>query len=101
MPSLHPLPPGAAPAPPAIGQSSTGGVLAAAVVGLWTGERLVYRADAYAAGRTDRETVEAAIRRFADLNDAPMEWGRFAALRRMEPPLARRIDRLRDRASWE
>ncbi|WP_436925228.1 hypothetical protein [Halosimplex amylolyticum] len=77
------------------------GVLAAGAVGLCAGTRLVYRADADAAGRTSREAVEAAIRRFADLNDAPMEWGRLATLRRMEPSLNRRIDRLRDRASRE
>ncbi|WP_415379647.1 M48 family metalloprotease [Halosimplex sp. TS25] len=76
-------------------------VLTAGAVGLWAGTRLVYRADADAAGRTSSEAVESAIRRFADLNDAPMEWGRLATLRRMEPPLARRIDRLRDRASRE
>lgn len=45
--------------------------------------------------------VEGTIETFADPNDAPMEWGRLAALRRMEPPLVRRIDRLRDRASRE
>jgi len=82
------------------------GVAALAVLGvggvaLRAGQRLVYRADADAAAQTDRETVEEVIRRFADLNDAPMEWGRLAALRRMEPPLTRRIDRLRDRASRE
>lgn len=37
--------------------------------------------------------VEGTIETFADPNDAPMEWGRLAALRR--------IDRLRDRASRE
>ena len=75
------------------------GSLALGVLALWAGQRLVYRADAYAAARTSRETVEETIEAFADLNDAPMEWGRLAALRRMEPPLVRRIDRLRDRAS--
>jgi len=76
--------------------------LAAVAVGgaaLWAGQRLVYRADDYAVTRTDRETVEETFESFADLNDAPMDWGRLAALRRMEPPLTRRIDRLRDRAS--
>ena len=68
-------------------------------VALWAGQRLVYRADDYAVARTDRETVEATLAAFAELNDAPMEWGTVAAVRRMEPPLVRRIDRLRDRAS--
>lgn len=76
-------------------------VLLAGTAALWLGQRLVYRADADAAARTSRETVEAVLRRYAELNDAPMEWGRLTALRRMEPPLARRIDRLRDRASRE
>ena len=71
------------------------------VVALWAGQRLVYRADDYAVARTGRETVEATFESFADLNDAPMDWGRLTALRRMEPPLTRRIDRLRDRASGE
>lgn len=74
-------------------------VLAAGGLGLWAGQRLVYRADAYAVERTSRETVEATIERYADLNDVPMEWGRLTALRRMEPPLTLRIDRLRDRAA--
>lgn len=76
-------------------------VVAGGTVGLWAGQRLVHRADADAVERTSREAVEAAIRRFADLNDAPMEWGRLTAVRRMEPPLTRRIDRLRDRAARE
>jgi len=76
-------------------------VLLAGTAALWLGRRLVYRADADAAARTSRETVEAVLRRDAELNDAPLEWGRLTALRRMEPPLARRIDRLRDRASRE
>lgn len=76
-------------------------VIAVGAVALWAGRRLVYRADADAADRTGRETVEETIRRFADLNDVPMEWGRLAAFRRMEPSLTRRIDRLRDRASRE
>ena len=86
------------------GTSDAVGVFAAVGVGavaLWAGQRLVYRADDYAVARTDRETVEATFESFADLNDAPMDWGRLAALRRMEPPLTRRIDRLRDRASEE
>ncbi|WP_459193407.1 M48 family metalloprotease [Halosimplex sp. J119] len=74
------------------------GVLVAGAVGLWAGTRLVYRADAYAAARTSRDAVEATIQRFADLNDAPMEWGRIATLRQMEPSLNRRIERLRDRS---
>ncbi|WP_123535115.1 M48 family metalloprotease [Halosimplex salinum] len=76
-------------------------VVAAAAVALWAGQRLVYRADAAAVQRTSRDAVEAAIRRYADLNDAPLERGRVAALRRMEPSLSDRIDRLRDRASRE
>ncbi|QLH80634.1 M48 family metalloprotease [Halosimplex pelagicum] len=76
-------------------------VFLAGVLALWAGRRLVYRADAYAADRTSRETVESTIRGLADLNDAPMEWGRLTALRRMEPSLNRRIDRLRDRAARE
>lgn len=76
-------------------------VLAVGAVALRAGQRLVYRADADAADRTGRETVEETIRRFADLNDVPMEWGRLAAFRRMEASLTRRIDRLRDRASRE
>jgi STE24 endopeptidase len=80
------------------------GLVALAAVGvgvlsLWAGQRLVYRADADAAARTDREAVEAALETSADLNDAPMDWGRIAAIRRMEPPLVRRIDRLRDRGA--
>jgi len=75
--------------------------LGAGIFGLWTGRRLVYRADGYAVDRTSREAVEAAIERFAALNDAPMAWGRLTALRRMEPSLNRRIDRLRDRAARE
>jgi len=75
--------------------------LAVGALGLWAGRRLVYRADDYAVARTNREAVEAAIERFADLNDAPMEWGRLTALRRMEPSLTSRIDRLRDRAARE
>ncbi|QPV64764.1 M48 family metalloprotease [Halosimplex litoreum] len=71
------------------------------LVGLWAGRRLVYRADDYAAARTSCEAVVATVERFADLNDAPMEWGRLIALRRMEPPLDSRIDRLRDRAARE
>lgn len=71
------------------------------VVALWAGQRLVYRADADAVSRTSREAVEATLEAFAELNDAPMDWGRVAAIRRMEPPLVRRIDRLRDRASRE
>jgi Zn-dependent protease with chaperone function len=71
----------------------------AGIVGLWAGQWLVYRADADAVSRTSREAVEATLESFADLNDAPMDWGRVAAVRRMEPPLVRRIDRLRDRAS--
>jgi hypothetical protein len=71
------------------------------VLALWTGQRLVYRADDYAASRTGRETVEETLAAFADLNDVPMEWGTIGAIRRMEPPLVRRIDRLRDRASRE
>jgi len=75
--------------------------LAAVLVGvvcLWAGQRLVYRADDDAVSRTSREAVEATLAAFADLNDAPMDWGRLVAIRRMEPPLVRRIDRLRDRA---
>ncbi|WP_135365835.1 M48 family metalloprotease [Halosimplex halophilum] len=75
--------------------------LAAGLLGLWAGQRLVYRADAAAAERTSRAAVETAIERYADLNDARMEWGRLTSLRRMEPPLRRRIDRLRDRAARE
>jgi hypothetical protein len=75
--------------------------LAAGLLGLWAGQRLVYRVDAAAAERTSREAVEAAIERYADLNDVPMGWGRLASLRRMEPPPTRRIDRLRDRAARE
>lgn len=75
--------------------------LAAGVAALWAGRRLVYRADDYAADRTDRETVEATLERFAELNDAPMDRGRVAAIRRMEPSLNDRIDRLRDRAARE
>ena len=71
------------------------------ILALWAGQRLVYRADDYAVSRTGRETVEETLEAFADLNDAPMEWGTIAAIRRMEPPLVRRIDRLRDRASRE
>lgn len=76
-------------------------VVGVGIGALWVGQRLVYRADADAVSRTDRETVEATLEAFAELNDAPMDWGRVAALRRMEPPLVRRIDRLRDRASGE
>jgi STE24 endopeptidase len=75
--------------------------LLAGGVGLWLGQRLVYRADRYAAERTSRDAVEATIEAFADLNDAPMDWGRLAAIRRMEPPLIARIDKLRDRKAAE
>jgi hypothetical protein len=69
-------------------------VLAVGAVALWLGQRLVYRADAAAAARTSPAAVAAAIERYADLNDVPMSWGRVAALRRMEPPLGRRLDRI-------
>jgi Zn-dependent protease with chaperone function len=72
-------------------------VLAAGAVALWLGQRLVYRADAAAAARTSPTAVAAAIERYAELNDVPMSWGRVAALRRMEPPLDRRLDRLGER----
>jgi len=75
--------------------------VALGIAALWAGQRLVYRADDYAVSRTGRETVEETLKAFADLNDAPMEWGSAVAIRRMEPPLVRRIDRLRDRASRE
>ncbi|WP_436908138.1 hypothetical protein [Halosimplex marinum] len=75
--------------------------LSTGLLGLWAGQWLVYRADAAAAERTSREAVEAAIERYADLNDVRMKWGRLTSLRRMEPPLTRRIDRLRDRAARE
>ncbi|QLH76366.1 hypothetical protein HZS55_03180 [Halosimplex rubrum] len=75
--------------------------LSAGLLGLWAGQWLVYRADIAAVERTSREAVEAAIERYAELNDAPMEWGRLASLRRMEPSLTQRIDRIRDRAARE
>jgi STE24 endopeptidase len=75
--------------------------LAGGLLGQWAGQCLVYQADIAAVERTSREAVETAIERYADLDDAPMAWGRLTALRRMEPPLNRRIDRLRDRAARE
>ena len=47
--------------------------------------------------RTDHEAVEATLRTVADLNDVPITWRRVTAVRRMEPPLVSRVDRLRDR----
>ncbi|ELZ29220.1 HtpX protease-like protein [Halosimplex carlsbadense 2-9-1] len=73
--------------------------VAAGLLGLWAGQWLVYQADTAAVERTSREAVERAIERYADLNDAPMEWGRLTGIRRMEPSLNSRVDRLRDRAA--
>jgi len=70
-------------------------VLFVGVVGLWVGQRLVYRADADAAGRTSREAVLETMQTAAALDASPT-LGRLTALRRMEPPLGRRIDRLRE-----
>jgi len=75
--------------------------LAGGLLGQWAGQCLVYQADIAAAEQTSCEAVESAIERYADLNDAPMEWGRLTALRRMEPSLDSRIARLRDRAAQE
>lgn len=75
--------------------------LAGGLLGLWVGQCLVYRADTAAAEQTSREAVEAAIERYAELNDTPTEWGRLTVLRRMEPSLDDRIARLRDRVARE
>jgi len=69
-------------------------VLAVGLVGLWAGQRLVYRADADAVGRTSRDAVLETLKTAAAIGASPT-LGRIAALRRMEPPLARRVDRLR------
>ena len=77
--------------PPAVGAAV---VLAVGLVGLWLGQRLIYRADAEAVDRTNREAVLETLQTTAALGASPT-LGRVAALRRMEPPLARRVDRLR------
>lgn len=66
---------------------------------LWGGRRLQFRADAYAADRVGAGAVADAFERVADLHGIEPSRGRFSRFFKPRPPLGRRIDRLRERAS--
>lgn len=73
------------------------GVVLVGLAGLRAGQRLVYHADDAAVERTSHESVLTTLRSVTELDAAPTV-GWLTALRRMEPPVGRRIDRLRRQA---
>lgn len=95
---LAPLVIDGAPAPPIPKLYFAAGMLALCFTGVWLSQYLVYRADDFAAGLTDPETVAEVIERVHDERDLPLEWSRMHRLFDMAPSPKQRIERLRARA---
>ncbi len=66
-------------------------VAGAVVVGLLVSRRIVFAADAAVAERVGTDAFAAALRRYADLNDADYDYGRIAGFFLGAPPLPRRF----------
>lgn len=79
--------------------AATGVALLAGGTAMWFVRRLVLRADAIAADRVGAERVADALDWLADVNDLPRTIAWWTSLRKMEPSIAMRLARLRERTA--